>query len=199
MIGTKRYSKNWQASVSYTWSRAEGTVNNIGGSNAGGTTNFQSPGQTGTFADPNHFINADGPNIFDYTNQVKLDGTYRVPAFGGFNVSAVYRYTTGPGVGTHGDDSRSQSRQRNGSHRTTRHTADRPDQQPGFPRREDVPGRRFGDRQFGIYLDVFNINNQGVIDNGQRTGVIEGSGSTFGNPNFWISPRLARLGFRFTF
>jgi hypothetical protein len=70
-------------------------VNNISGSNAGGTTNFQSPGQTGTFADPNHFINADGPNTFDYTNQVKLDGTYHVPALGGFNVSAVYRYTTG--------------------------------------------------------------------------------------------------------
>ena len=33
----------------------------------------------------------------------------------------------------------------------------------------------------------------------QRTGVIEASGITFGNPNVWISPRLARLGFRFTF
>ena len=55
------------------------------------------------------------------------------------------------------------------------------------------------DRRLGIYLDIFNINNQGVIDNGSRTGVIEGSGSTFGNPNVWISPRIARLGFRFTF
>jgi len=55
------------------------------------------------------------------------------------------------------------------------------------------------DRRIGIYLDIFNINNQGVIDSTQRTGVIDSSGSTFGNPNFWISPRLARLGFRFTF
>jgi hypothetical protein len=55
------------------------------------------------------------------------------------------------------------------------------------------------DRRLGIYLDIFNINNQGVIDNGSRTGVIEASGTTFGNPNVWISPRIARLGFRFTF
>ena len=30
---------------------------------------------------------------------MKLDGTYRVPAFGGFNLSAVYRYTTGLAYG----------------------------------------------------------------------------------------------------
>jgi hypothetical protein len=54
-------------------------------------------------------------------------------------------------------------------------------------------------RQAGIYLDLFNINNQGVNDNGIRTAVQESSGSSFGNPNAWISPRIARLGFRFTF
>src|SRR3954453_8875335 len=37
LIGAKRYSSNWQASLSYTWSRAEGTVNNIGGTNSAGT------------------------------------------------------------------------------------------------------------------------------------------------------------------
>ena len=53
LIGTKRYSQNWQASLSYTWSRTDGTVNNIGGTNSGGTARtFQSLGQTGEFADP---------------------------------------------------------------------------------------------------------------------------------------------------
>src|SRR5262249_24982054 len=100
LIGTKRYSSNWQASLSYTWSRSKGTVNNIAGTNAaGGTTSFQHLGQTGAFADPNHTINLDGPSTFDYTHQVKLDGTYRVPLFGGFNVSGVYRYTTGLSYG----------------------------------------------------------------------------------------------------
>ena len=95
-----------------------------------------------TFADPNHFINARRSDaIFDYTNQVKLDGTYRVPAFGGFNVSGGLSLHHRPGVGTHGDDSRPRSGQRNGAHRAARHAADRSDQQPRFPRREDVPGR----------------------------------------------------------
>jgi len=43
------------------------------------------------------------------------------------------------------------------------------------------------------------LTNKGVMDNGIRTAVIEGSGSTFSNPNRWVSPRLARLGFRLQF
>ena len=35
LIGAKRYSNNWQANVSYTWSHARGTVDNRGGTNAG--------------------------------------------------------------------------------------------------------------------------------------------------------------------
>ena len=54
-------------------------------------------------------------------------------------------------------------------------------------------------QSIGVYLDLFNINNQGEIDSGNRAGVIEASGSTFGNPNAWITPRTARLGFRYTF
>src|SRR4029079_1617741 len=51
LIGTKRYANNWQASVSYTWSRSTGTVNNIGGTNAAGTAStFQNLGQTGAYA-----------------------------------------------------------------------------------------------------------------------------------------------------
>jgi hypothetical protein len=198
LIGTKRYSKNWQASLSYTWSRTEGTANNIGGSNAGGTTNFQSLGQTGAFTDPNHFINSDGPNTFDYSNQIKLDGTYRVPAFGGFNVSAVYRYTTGLAWGRtatiRGLDQGNETVRI--EPRGTRRTD--PINNLDFRAEKTFPVGP-GDRKIGVYLDIFNINNQGVIDNGQRTGVIEAGGTTFGNPNFWISPRLARLGFRFTF
>ena len=197
LIGAKRYSSNWQASLSYTWSRATGTVNNIGGSNAGGTTNFQSVGQTGAFTDPNHFINADGPSTFDYTNQVKLDGTYRVPALGGFNISAVYRYTTGlawgrtatiRGLSQGNETVRIEPR---GTRRTD------PINNVDFRAEKTFPVG--ATRKIGVYLDIFNINNQGVIDNGSRTGVIEGSGTTFGNPNVWISPRIARLGFRFTF
>jgi Carboxypeptidase regulatory-like domain/TonB dependent receptor len=199
LIGTKRYSSNWQASLSYTWSRTEGTVNNIGGTNSAGTaTNFQSLGPTGQFTDPNHFINADGPSTFDYTSQVKLDGTYRVPAFGGFNVSAVYRYTTGLAWGrvltVRGLDQGNETVRI--EPRGTRRTD--PINNLDFRAEKTFPIGA-GDRRIGVYLDIFNINNQGVIDSTIRTSVIDTSGSTFGNPNSWISPRLARLGFRFTF
>jgi len=197
LIGTKRYSNNWQANVSYTWSHAHGTVDNRGGTNAG-AGGTQGLGQTGGFADPNHLININGDMRFDPTHAVKLEGTYRVPAFGGFNLSGVYRYNTGLAWG------------RTASIRGLNQGAATVRIEPIGTRRTDAinnvdfraektfPLGASG-RQAGVFLDIFNLNNQGVIDAGSRTGVIEASGSTFGNPNVWISPRLARLGFRLTF
>src|SRR5581483_7965046 len=94
LIGAKRFSQNWQANVSYTWSHARGTVDNRGSTNSGGG-GTQGLGQTGGFADPNHTIGINGDMRFDPTNQVKLEGSYRLPAFGGVNFSGVYRYSTG--------------------------------------------------------------------------------------------------------
>ena len=139
-----------------------------------------------------------GDAVFDYTNQVKLDGTYRVPAFGGFNVSAVYRYTTGlawgrvatiRGLAQGNETVRIEPK---GTRRTDPINNLDLRVEKTFPLGASA-------RQAGVYLDIFNVNNQGVIDNGVRTGVIDSSGSTFGNPNNWISARIARLGFRVTF
>jgi hypothetical protein len=197
LIGAKRYANNWQASLSYTWSKTDGTVSNNGGTNAGGGST-QGLGQTGAFADPNHLINVDGNAVFDYTNQVKLEGTYRVPLLGGFNLSGVYRYTTGLAWGRtatiRGLDQGSEAVRI--EPRGTRRT----DPINNFDLRvEKTFPIGMASHQAGVFLDVFNVNNQGVIDNGSRTGVIDASSSTFGNPNTWISPRLLRLGLRFTF
>jgi len=196
LIGHKRFSNNWQASMSYTWSDTHGTVNNIGSQNAGGGTTAQGLGQTGAFADPNHFINADGPSTFDYTNQVKLEGTYRIPLLGGFNLSGVYRYTTGAAYG------RTAVFRGLPGTETVRVAA------RGTLRADPINNvdlrieKTFPigsqSRQAGVYLDAFNLNNQGAVDSGFRTGIIESSGPNYGNPNVWISPRLFRLGFRFT-
>lgn len=197
IIGNKRFSKNWQAIVSYTWSHARGTVDSRVGTNSGGGSTY-GLGQTGAFADPNHFINANGNSLFDFTNQVKLDGTYRVPVFGGFNVSAVYRYTTGlawarratiRGLAQGNETIRTQPV---GSRRTNAiNNVD-------FRVEKTFP-IGFSGRQAGVYLDIFNLNNQGVINGGSATGIIDTSGSSFGNPNRWIDPRTLRLGFRFSF
>jgi len=153
---------------------------------------------TGGFANPNHLININGDSRFDYTHQVKLDGTYRVPLFGGFNISGVYRYTTGLAWGrlatirglTQGSES--VRIEPLGTRRTD--AANYLD----FRAEKTIPLGSSA-RQIGIYLDIFNVNNQGIPDNGDRRSVIESSGTTFGNPNRWISPRLARLGFRLMF
>ena len=128
---------------------------------------------------------------------MKLDGTYRVPLFGGFNLSAVYRYQTGLAWG------------RTAVIRGLTQGTETVHIEPIGTRRTDPLNtldvraeKTFplgGGRQVGVYLDVFNLTNQGVIDSGSATGVIDASGSNFTNPNVWISPRLARLGFRFTF
>jgi hypothetical protein len=117
---------------------------------------------------------------------------------GGFNVSTVYRYTTGLAWG------------RVASIRNLTQGSESVRIEPIGTRR--APAVNFIDlrvektfpiggpgRQVGVYLDLFNLNNQGVVDNGIRTGVQESSGTSFGNPNAWISPRVARLGFRLTF
>ena len=135
---------------------------------------------------------------FDPTHAAKLDGTYRVPAFGGFNVSAVYRYTTGLAWG------------RTASIRPLNQGSETVRIEPIGTRRTpavnlvDLRVEKtfpFGNsRSAGVFLDLFNLNNQGVNDNGSpRTSVIESSGTSFGNPNVWVSPRLARLGFRLVF
>jgi len=197
LIGTKRYSNNWQAQVSYTWSHAKGTVDNRGSTNAGGG-GTQGLGQNGGFSNPNHLLNIEGDMRFDPTNALKIDGTYRVPAFGGFNVSGVYRYTTGLAWG------------RTASIRGLSQGSESVRIEPIGTRRTDPVNnvdlrveKTFplgsSARQIGVYLDLFNLNNQGVIDNGSRTAVIESSGSSFANPNVWINPRIARLGFRLTF
>ena len=197
LIASKRYSHNWQANLSYTWSHASGTVDNRGGTNAGGG-GTQGLGQTGGFTDPNHLININGDTRFDPTNSVKLEGTYRVPLFGGFNISTVYRYATGLAWGRTAtirglaQGTETVRIEPLGTRRTD------PINNLDFRVEKTFPFGPAG-RQAGVFLDIFNLNNQGVIDSGSRTGVIEASGSSFGNPNVWISPRLARLGLRFTF
>jgi outer membrane receptor protein involved in Fe transport len=196
LIGTKRYARNWQAQASYTWSHARGTVDNRSGTNSGGG-GTQGLGQGAGFSNPNHSINIDGHMRFDPTHAFKVDGTYRVPAFGGFNVSAFYRYTTGLAWG------------RTASIRGLNQGSETVRIEPIGTRRTDAVSYvdfraektfPFGSsRSAGVFLDLFNLNNQGVNDNASRTSVIESSGTSFGNPNVWVGPRLARLGFRLVF
>jgi hypothetical protein len=116
---------------------------------------------------------------------------------GGFNVSGVYRYVTGIAwarrarFGGLAQGQETIRLETVGTRRT--------DAVNNFDLRVEKTFPFGQQYKAGVYLDIFNVNNQGVIDNGSSTGVIDTSSSTFGNPNRWIQPRLLRLGFRFMF
>jgi hypothetical protein len=46
----------------------------------------------------------------------------------------------------------------------------------------------------GVYFDIFNLTNQGIALTVQDL-----SGSSFGEPDDWTSPRTLRIGGRITF
>ena len=159
----KRFSHNWQTNTSYTWSRTRGNVNNNFGANAAGSSSTSDLGQSGAFANPNRGINNDGPAVFDYTHHFKAEGTYRIPAWGGFNVSGIYRYITGAAWGR----------------RATILDLDQGSEsvriEPRGMRRVDARNNVdfrvektivFGQqsRTAGVFLDIFNLNNQGIPD-----------------------------------
>ena len=101
LIGTKRYSNNWQASLSYTWSHTDGTVEQHRRHELGRRQHARASARPARSPIRTTSSTPTVTRVFDYTNQVKLDGTYRVPAFGGFNVSARLPLHHRPGVGTH--------------------------------------------------------------------------------------------------
>lgn len=194
----KRFSHNWQTNTSYTWSRTRGNVNNNFGANSAGSSSTSDTGQGGVFANPNRAILSDGPVVFDYTHQFKAEGTYRIPYWGGVNISGVYRYVTGAAwgrrAGIRGLDQGSETIRI--EERGTR----RVDALNNLDFRVEktfVFGQQ--SQTAGVFVDIFNINNQGIPDSTSSRPITDTSGSSFGNPRFWIDPRLVRLGVRFTF
>jgi hypothetical protein len=53
---------------------------------------------------------------------------------------------------------------------------------------------RVARRSLGVYVDVFNVTNQGV-----PTGIMVASGPYFGNPLGWSAPRTLRAGIRLSY
>jgi hypothetical protein len=194
VIGRKRYSRNWQMQASYTWSETRGTVGNRWHVNA---ARFDL-GRPGRFVNPNSFINAYGRAPFDPTHEVKLMGTYRVPVWGGFNTSAIYRYTTGRAWGRRAWITGLSQGSENvliepwGTRRLA--AINRVDLR--FEKTFDI--RRAAGR-LGLFFDVFNLTNQGVPDSDATMAVNEFSGPTFGQPVAWTDPRQVRIGLRFSF
>ena len=194
-IGRKRYSHRWQLQASYTWSRAMGTVTNHWHANAamydlGGVN-------VGTFINPNVQINAYGHAPFDFTHEVKILGSYSVPLWGGVMVSGVYRAHTGYAWSRLAFVFPSRPGAARGIRMEPRGTRRTPAVSNLDLRIEKT--LRIRSKVLGLFVDAFNLGNQGVPNAETVKPVVEQSGQSFGQPLAWVDPRSVRVGLRFSF
>jgi hypothetical protein len=190
MVASRRSTRNAGFQISYTWSRTVGSYNNSFTSNAG-TADLS---YNGNFVNPNRALNAEGRTPQDFGHELKGLWTYRLPAWGGLNVSGVYLHQSG----------RLWARAINTSgfpevHLISVLVEPRATRQMPAVHRLDVrvektfkPGQRAG--TVGVFADVFNVGNQGV-----PLSVNNVSGLNFGVPNVWLEPRSLRAGVRVMF
>jgi hypothetical protein len=82
--GTKRYSNNWSARVSYAYSRGRGT-----------TPTGQADTADSQFLDDLNMDNEYGPTNVDRPHILTLVGSYDVPRTGGLKLSGVFRARSG--------------------------------------------------------------------------------------------------------
>lgn len=192
----KRESHGWQMQASYTHAKTRGSVGNEQGTNV--TTGTTDTSMTGAFANPNRAINNTGLAAYDYPDQLRIDGSYRVPLLGGFVVSGVYNASRGQAWGR-----RATIRGLSQGTETVRI-------EPRGTRRADGIHqldlrlskllRLGGSRTLQVYGDLFNVGNQGAAIRLFGTlGVVDSSGATFGTPTEWTPPRTLRLGARVQF
>jgi carboxypeptidase family protein len=187
LAGSRAHGRGLHVEAFYTWARTHGSFNNEFSSNAGSND----MGTNGVFVNPNRAINSVGRTSRDVRHDAKVLATYSVPYWGGVRVSLVYRYTSG---------------------RPWARIA-------GFGALTQLAGIRvepIGSREYpatniadvrvektfrlgqvptvGLFLNVFNLGNQGIPFN-----INQMSGSNFGLPLAWIEPRRVRAGVRLVF
>src|SRR6185503_23138 len=192
-VGRRQYRDGWQLQSSYTWSRNRGTVGNRQHVNAA-RFDLGSPGR---FVNPNLNINAYGRAHFDPTHEVKLLGSYRLPWAGGTMVSGIYQYMTGRAWGrtwmaTGLIGPRLVRIEPIGTRRA-------PAINMGSLRVEKTIPVLRSKGTLGIYVDLYNVGNQGVPDSNMTNAINEASGSFFGEPNAWLNPRTLKVGVRASF
>ena len=196
LTARKRDSHNWQAQLSWTYSKSAGSVNNLINENTGTGADT---GMTGAFVNPNKGINNTGLNTFDFPNQVNLNGTYRVSYFGGATVSAIYRYTTGGAWGRTAVITATSATPRLAQGNETVRIETRGTRRTDAVNSIDLRVEKtfpIGRGRTTIFADVFNANNQGTVALAQVT---ETSGANFGAPLAWVNPRTLQLGFKLSF
>jgi hypothetical protein len=149
----KALRNRWQAQVSYVLSKTTGTISN---STYAGISSSQ-------FETPNGLINIDGPTPYDRRHEFKLFGSYQVPK-AEVLVSGYWRYLSGwpytpysrmPASRFGWPNSINVNLEPRGSHLNDKET------------NLDLRVEKvldFGIHRFGVYADIANVFNTGVVD-----------------------------------
>lgn len=195
LTATQRYAEGWQLLAGYTWSRTKGTVDNASGTNAAQGFGSEGLGPGGVFSSPNRQINQDGRATFDFTHQIDASGSYRVPLWGGFTVGAIYRHVSGAAWGR-----RATIRLLPQGSEVVRIEPRGARRAPALStvdvRLEKLFPLRRGSLRPAVFVDVFNTTNRRGPDIGDRSFIVDASGSSFGEAGRWIMPRTFHVGVR---
>ena len=185
LITTRRFADRWQYQVSYSWSRSNGTVDDVYGTNA----TYWSMNPNGYGANKNVEARGAVPPTFDYS-EFKAIGSYRPPWLGGFTTGMALRWHNG-------------TRWQRDAFVTDPIRIGFPAEPVGSRTTPSIGGldlrveKTFGlrrDSRLGLYADFFNVTNVG-----RATGYDSGSGPNFGKATTWTDPREAQIGLRYSF
>lgn len=186
-VVNRRFAGGWSLQGSYTWAWTRGNFDNDAASNA--ASSDLAP--NGNFANPNRAINSTGRTVYDRRHDAKVYGTWATP-FWKVCLTGVYRYLSGAPfarvVNAFGAQTGAFSINVEpvGAYQLPA--------QHGGDLRVDKTVRLAGAVRAEVFVDVFNVTNQGIpfqINNA--------SGSAFGQPRSWSAPRQFRGGVRVLF
>ena len=178
---SKRYSNNWQATVSYIYSKTRGTYIN----------SYEAAfGAAGIYENPNKQVNIEGAPPLDPTHIFKVVGSVVIP-YVGINVAAHFQYSSGITW------TRTVYTPPLNQGRTTINSEPK-----GSRRLESQLNLDLRlEKQFmikklklGVLFDVFNVFNSNY-----PLYVVDTAGPEFGQPTYIVPPRGWRAGLRFWF
>jgi hypothetical protein len=196
----KRYANRWQAQVSYVRANATGNVDNSGAAQVA-TRQFETPNLA--------LVNAEGEASFTPKHEFKLLGSYQIPKIE-TSVNAYFVATSGLPYNRIQQFSNSllNTSGLSSTYRRIPITPRGTNHLPDLHQLDLRIEKNFtisGSNRVGIYSDISNLFNQGIITSAvtRSTSVTLPDGSTFplpwGTPGGLQAPRQIRIGARWSF
>jgi Carboxypeptidase regulatory-like domain/TonB dependent receptor-like, beta-barrel len=184
---TKRMSHHWQLGASLTVSKSEGRLGSSRGSPAAAQSSL-----AGTFGqNPNDFVNTDGRLIGDRPVLAKAQLVVELPW--GFTAAAAFQHQSGrpwgrrirvPGLGV---PTTIRAEQIDGSRRVS---------DWNFLDLRIQKDFTAGPARLAVFADVLNATNSDAY---QSVGSDLGTSEAFGQPTFFVNPRIVMLGAKVRF